>query len=360
MPDRNKLKIWKASKLIIVAVIIVLVSTIIIEWKDYSSQSTNYRLNKWMWVPTKNYICRDGSTSGFITKNGTGNSLVIFLSPGGSCFNSVTCIASKNKFNVKSYNKFKKAIIEKKDIFSDSPQDNPFYDADFLILPYCTGDLHSGTNSWGRFKNQLKRQQFVGRNNIECSINIFKKMNGLKKYDKVILWGESAGGFGSLINFDYIASQFPDSKFTMFINSGPMLLGNNIYTNCMRRCLINLYKIKIPDDYHKYINDINKYAFKEQGFYEYVANKYPENKFIILSSEYDWVMRNFYGFGQSNCNPWVTTIDSMNYNAALRNLKHNLNDYHNWHVEIGNGSNHIYKMDEIMSFDSLAMLLTEP
>ena len=99
----------------------------------------------------------NGTPTGIGVNLGTSGDLLIYLEGGGACFNDSTCgnVAHPSGwgpdqfgFNIGPYNV---GIVDRLD------DANPFRDATYVVVPYCTGDVHAGSKPDG-----IGGRKFVG------------------------------------------------------------------------------------------------------------------------------------------------------------------------------------------------------
>src|SRR5438477_2668545 len=148
---------------------------------------------QWQYVPIDGSQCMNGTPTGIGVNLGTSGDLVIYMEGGGACFNDDTCkhAAHPNGWgpsdfgvNIGPYN------IGLFDRLDDA---NPFHDATFVFVPYCTGDVHSGSKPDG-----MGGRTFVGYFNVGHILDYLVPKS--TAVTRVIVAGSSAGGFGALIN----------------------------------------------------------------------------------------------------------------------------------------------------------------
>src|SRR5690606_9065497 len=96
---------------------------------------------RWNWFDFPDASCRDGSDAGIWVRFGEGKGLVIYLEAGGACFNELTC--ANNPANYDPWY----APWSGLGIFHEDPALNPVGDWNFVVVPYCTGDVHAGDRS---------------------------------------------------------------------------------------------------------------------------------------------------------------------------------------------------------------------
>jgi len=301
-------------------------------------------VDKWQYIPVPGMLCRNGSGTGIGAKlNKKSTKLLIYLAGGGSCFNDPTCIANLNTFGSLSFEGWKRAGLQL-GIFDQGAVLNPFKGWNCIYIPYCTGDVHSGTNRNAEVSFFYRNQRMIGYNNISLVLEELKTYYG-NSLDEVLLTGSSAGGFGTLINADQFIKTFPTAKATVLDDSGPILIDEKVQPSCLDRRLEGVFKVNIPDDFDEYTS--GKYQTDMKSIYEYLGNKYPDVQFGLVSALEDIVIREFYGYGANNCanTPIPTRVPAADYKAALYQLRDSvLSQYPNWSTCYFNEMTHTYSM----------------
>ncbi|HMI89228.1 MAG TPA: pectin acetylesterase-family hydrolase [Polyangiaceae bacterium] len=167
----------------------------------------------WKAVPTAGAICRDKSATGFaVNLNMASDKLVIFMEGGGACFNTLTCGMNPRAWAATDANA---TPVGSKFVMNRAAAGNPFKDWNMAYIPYCTGDVHTGTNMAGfngdahmGYSNYLK---YLGK-----LVATFKG----KPLTQVVLSGLSAGGFGVAWNWMTTQDAF-GVPVTALDDSGP-------------------------------------------------------------------------------------------------------------------------------------------
>jgi hypothetical protein len=101
---------------------------------------------------------------------------------------------------------------------SDSVANPDFYNWNHVYIPYCSGDLHSGTRmtnsseTWGL--------HFSGHNNFLAIIEYLESYFRLGAATDIVVTGESAGAVGSWIHAEGVASRFPSARVVNIPNAG--------------------------------------------------------------------------------------------------------------------------------------------
>ena len=154
-------------------------------------------LSQWRPIAVEGTLCRDGTQTGYaINVNASSRNLVIFMEGGGACFNPVSCLQ-----NPDSWPPTDASIVMSLKfnwVLSRSSVDSPFKDWNLVYIPYCSGDVHTGSAMSG-----YMGQPQVGFLNYKKDLaQIVARFPNL---DRVVLTGVSAGGFGVAWNWLYDA-----------------------------------------------------------------------------------------------------------------------------------------------------------
>lgn len=159
--------------------------------------------------------CLDGSPAGYyygapLSTGGDTTKWSIFLKGGGACSTEQACKArAVMKKGLGSSTFWTEGEFGGGFTSNDSASNPDFYDGHRVYVPYCTGDVHSGTRTnataetWGLW--------FDGHLNFARILDDLKAKRGLSDARHVLLGGSSAGGFGTFFNADYLAAQLPNA-----------------------------------------------------------------------------------------------------------------------------------------------------
>ena len=155
--------------------------------------------------------CMDGSLSGFYhlpnASAAGGAKWTIFLQGGGECTTQSACTAELN--GPLGSSKFFPAstTFGEGAFYGDvNAANNPlFFDAHHVDVPYCSGDLHSGTGTsrWGL--------SFSGHLILDAVLTQLDAV-GLQDAAEIVFFGASAGGIGTWLNLDWVAGRYPKAR----------------------------------------------------------------------------------------------------------------------------------------------------
>ena len=297
------------------------------------------------WVANDNIKSRNGDAMGYgVILNPDSDKVLIFLDGGGACFNQITCNANLDSYSEGDFNS---RFQNESALIISTSANNQFAGWNVVFVPYATGDVHSGANTMANVPNGgPSNQKMVGYNNVHVVFNelktYFDNNSGLSE---IVLTGASAGGYGTLLNTIQLANIFGTTTPTTVINdSGPIFTDQDILTNCLATHWTNLWLLdqNMPTDLDTVVQ--NSYNFNIQKIYDYLALKYPNFNFGLLSTYGDQVIRSFYSFGKDNCAPVPSSlITGTEFKNELLDLKQNVLDNHsNWKVFYTNGTGHTF------------------
>jgi hypothetical protein len=247
---------------------------------------------KWEYVPVDGAKCMDGSATGVGVNLGTSGDVVLYMEGGGACFNADTCShvahptgwgPDKFELNIAPYNI---------GIFDRLDELNPLHDATFIFVPYCTGDVHSGSKPDG-----MGGRQFVGYQNVGHILDmVVPKSTDVKR---VVLTGSSAGGFGALLNYHRTQQAFGTTPVYLIDDSGPPL-GDAYLTPCIQKMFRDAWNLDaaLPEDCTECRHADGGGLTNALGW---LADNYPERRLGLVTSMRDGTIRSFYGYGYPDC-----------------------------------------------------------
>lgn len=282
----------------------------------------------WFFVQPEGMECRDGSATGFGIRFQEGaENLVIYLEGGGACFNEATCATNPSSFSSTDFQTLE-AQRGNAGLF-DTTEDNPIGDWNAIYVPYCTGDVHGGSNP-GTLVPDVGVQQFVGHINVERVLDVVEPVVG--DPTKVLLTGASAGGFGTLVNFAQVAERFDASQSYLVNDSGPIFFDDEVLSPALAAGFNTLYDLEesLPDDAASLFE-----ADGLQGIYDYYDGRYPNATFGLSSYLQDRTIQGFFAFGQPD-----QDITDEEFAAGLIDIRGMLPD--TWGTYYAEGTDHTF------------------
>ena len=181
--------------------------------------------HEWTFVPFDDAFCADGTTTGIgVNPGDPGGRLVIYLMGGGACWDEASCYQLKTAFHIEGGygpTQFEgdKGLLNGTDFFDRTDAANPFRNDSFVFVPYCTGDVHSGSNPNASYGGHVTRH--VGFQNMAAYLK--RIVPTFPTPSRVILSGSSAGGYGALANWWQTQQAFGEVRVDLIDDSGPTL-----------------------------------------------------------------------------------------------------------------------------------------
>lgn len=172
-------------------------------------------LETWSWVDVPGMVCGNGSPTGVaINPSERSRRLVLLFEGGGACWEAASCYgilvpvtaSHLDGFNAQTFESMVRPTLDAFWMLQRSDPASPFGDATFVFVPYCTGDLHAGTqDTVYEALGQQRTMHHRGADNVDAMLA------RVARYEpsEVFTLGVSAGGYGVQLNWDRIAAAFP-------------------------------------------------------------------------------------------------------------------------------------------------------
>jgi pectinacetylesterase len=295
----------------------------------------------WTFVPVAGSTCMDDSPTGVgVNLGGTGK-LVIYMEGGGACFNNFTCsgVAHPDGFDGADLESVT-AEYGSRGLFNRDDPDNPFRDWSYVFLPYCTGDIFAGAAPDGfGGRNQ------VGYQNVGAWLDVI--IPAFADVDQVVLAGSSAGGFGALYNFDRVQQAFGAVPVTLLDDSGPPM-GDDYLAPCLQQQVRDLWNLDatLPADCADCVDQAGGGLVNAAP---YLAAKYPDRRFGLISSTTDGVIRLFFGWGYPSCASPGGNLPAALFEEGLADLRDVvLADHDNFRIYAIDSGQHVWLLGTTM------------
>ena len=203
-----------------VIVFIILKNTIFISHPELKG---NPEINKWYRVTPKDSKSSDGSEWHGIFKLGNDKNKVIVYFFGGGV--SITPKTSEGGKEFYATNMMAQDFVALGGIGSDA-EENPFKDWTKIVVPYASGDFHTGTGEY-HYKDSNGKEKIIyhnGYNNYTLLMNAVKKYVDYENVDTLFVTGFSAGGFATSLLSDDVINYFPNANnITVAVDSSLLL-----------------------------------------------------------------------------------------------------------------------------------------
>jgi hypothetical protein len=248
---------------------------------------------EWTWVGFDNAFCANNTPTGIgVNLTNKSKDVVIYLQGGGACWNQVTCYTFKQAVNIEdgydeaSFKSDVKGSVDV-DFFSRTKADNPFKDASFVFVPYCTGDVHAGSKivTYGSGAN-AKETHHVGGDNFKAYLA--RIVDTFPDAEHILVSGSSAGGYGAGFNFWRVKEAFPNAKVDLLDDSGPPL-PKPYLKDALRQQWLDSWDLAkaFPPGCTECVDDFDK-------LFNYYGVTYPESRGALMSYMSDGVISMFF------------------------------------------------------------------
>ena len=182
--------------------------------KSFPKLTGEPAIGQWYEVAVDGAQSSDGSEWHGIFKKGKENKVVVYFFGGGV---SITPETSEGGNKFYATNMTGQDFVAQGGIGS-SAENNPFRDWSFIVIPYATGDFHSGT---GIYEGK-KTVYHTGYSNYAAFVEQMKPYVG--EPDTLLITGFSAGGFATSLLADDVIDRFPSAKnITVCVDSSLLL-----------------------------------------------------------------------------------------------------------------------------------------
>lgn len=200
----------------------------------YTTPADELPLNSWIAVDLPlPAMASDGSGYELNFKRGSSNNLIVYFGGGGAAWDvesaahpitidsimeaAETGSVTEVGYYIARLSRLTPLLMH--GILEADRSDNPFNDWSILHLPYVTGDFHIGdrTANYPLEQGENLTVSYNGFNNVNAALD-WLSGTGIAP-ERLLVAGQSAGGFASAIWFDRIASRYPEAELFQYSDS---------------------------------------------------------------------------------------------------------------------------------------------
>ncbi|MBO4878597.1 MAG: esterase [Ruminococcus sp.] len=196
---------------------------------QYPKLKQNPKDGKWYRITGDDMLCSDGSRYKAFFRKGSENKVLIYFAGGGISINEETAREDMYIRRVAPIDRFANNMMNSGGL-ATATEDNPFRDWTVIVLPYATGDFHSGTNDFEYTDKEGKKKILYhhGYTNYTAVMQKAVELGGISDPEAVMVTGYSAGAGGaSLLASDVFTNYFPDAKSkTVLVDAMLMFIDN--------------------------------------------------------------------------------------------------------------------------------------
>ncbi len=293
----------------------------------------------WVWYPVEGTQCQDGSSTGFAVRIGTEPGKVMFyLEGGGACYNNWSC---ENIF-ASSYTGDDFSQREDRSVFDTEDAINPFRAWTHVYIPYCSGDLHTGSVPYG---SGFEGRSHWGYQNISHFLK--RLVPSFESAERIVLVGSSAGGLGATYNWSRVQKAFGSIPVDVIDDSGPFLTAEYL-DPCFQERMTDVWAQDVMFKEHCPACLDSGEGFSAQ--LKQVRQELPNRRYALLSTSEDFVMRSHYGFAANGCERWdeatFASFDETFFADALEAYHDVGSGFENTFMYEVQGSGHVLLFDD--------------
>ena len=202
--------------LLVIAVVVFLKMTFL---KSFPELNGEPEVGVWYRITPENAKSSDGSEWHGIFRKGSENKVAVYFFGGGV---SITGETSEGGTNFFATTMTGQDFVAQGGIGSMADE-NPFRDWTFIVIPYASGDFHTGTGEYHYTQNGKDKVVYHnGYNNYSAFIEEIKEYVG--EPDTLLVTGFSAGGFAASLLADDVIDRFPTAQnITICVDSSLLL-----------------------------------------------------------------------------------------------------------------------------------------
>ncbi|WCL48331.1 pectin acetylesterase-family hydrolase [Leptospira sp. GIMC2001] len=241
----------------------------------------------------------NNQTFKFYTKKGNSNNYLINFMGGGACWDAKNCLGTSTPTYFNQADRFSNlaARYAFNGFLDETNPINPFKDWNIVFIPYCSGDLHWGSNdtSYNHPTTGVSTPfKHRGFQNFLSVLDFMRKSSDFNPPSnaKILVTGQSAGGYGALYNFPYIAEAFSGREVHLISDAS-----NGIVPNNFEPIIETAWSAS--SNLADWITGVTKATFANGNltlgdFFRLVANYYPNSRVGQYTTQYDGNQRFFY------------------------------------------------------------------
>lgn len=227
----------------------------------------------------------------FFVKEGPINNLLVFFDGGGACWDTMNCIYYPTYDP--TVDKTVKGLTAAGGIFDTDNPANPFKDWNFVFIPYCTGDIHWGSNDkqYPDYLNLYHGRMFtIHHRGFDNFLVVLKWINeNFSRPHEIFVTGSSAGSYGAILAFPYIQEAYPESEASILGDAGFGVVTESFKNNSMNNWGIQQ---NLPTWIPGFDRPFSEYSNAEM--YKMIADYYPHRKIGQYTTAWDETQTFYY------------------------------------------------------------------
>lgn len=245
----------------------------------------------------------------FWMRRGTAAGIVVFFDGGGACWDDITCAIPRRREAERDDDGFYKPELIPTDnpnrfsgIFDLNNPRNPVRDWSFVYVPYCTGDVHSGSNTatyTDPDTGQPYQIEHRGSDNFRVVLDWMK--DNLPQPEQLLVAGSSAGAYGASTHYARIRAAFPRGRALMLGDAGQGVMTQTFLDQRNASWQFALPRGVLPR---------NAAITPDTDIVARLAARYPADRFAQYTTAHDITQSSFYALmgAENACVAWTNAM----------------------------------------------------
>ena len=262
--------------------------------------------NVWTFVPMAGTTCANGTPAAIaVDRAPTGSSdLFVYFEGGGACWDENTCFTLKSAVRIDApYDlaafQMELPALSSSPIFDRSAAGNPFKDATYVYVPYCTGDIHAGTRvaTYG-----AHTVHHTGHTNAQTFVDALRAT--LPDTARIWVTGSSAGGYGATLDMPLFTAAWPSAEVDVLQDSSLFVPAMNQYATWQTS-----WALAFPPG-------CTSCATSFPSVIAALTAAHPASRIGLLTFRDDAVLESYLGYGAGTLAPAIDSLIASQYGLA--------------------------------------------
>lgn len=236
--------------------------------------------------PRGDTACAHGTPYAFWVRPGTLNKLLVYFQGGGGCWSAETCRPDSPSYDDSVADQ--DAPTRERGILDLNNPENPFKDYSVVYLPYCTGDLHWGSNVQTYHLSSNDTLIIRHKGFVNASVALTRAYRYFPAPKAIFVTGWSAGAIGSILFAPYLIKQYPQAAVAQLGDSLSFAFDRPPNLQRNYRAHDNF------PDWIPALADIQPETFTMARFYAAIAHYYPQHTFAQYNTAYDHAQERYF------------------------------------------------------------------
>jgi len=281
------------------------------------------RIGGRLYEPTCSQAEGADPTFAFWYRPGTADGLVVYFDGGGACWDDATCARPRLAGNVQDRRTVYKAellpgdeVSRMQGIFDVTDARNPVRDWSMLFIPYCTGDVHSGSNT-AQYRDPQTGKPYTiqhrGWDNTQVILHWMRR--NVPQPKRLLVTGSSAGAYGAATHYAALRTMYPRGRAAFLGDAGQGVTTPDFFS---RRN--TSWNYRLPES----VFGRGAQLTADDDMVARLAAHFPRDRFAQYTTAYDGIQRAFYGLmgAEKSCDAWtVKMAEQLERREAATNFR---------------------------------------